>query len=337
MKTKKLTLISLSLLAGIGLFLSSCTKDNGSTEQVRIIDRPNISRTINYTVLVVAGETSSTSGGTYKSAVQTKGATGAKVTVSVNGSVLNKTTDASGQATFSNLTAGLAAVTVVLEGHTTVNYVVNLYHIDTLHYDNEKSRIVSTKVVVFPTTGTGMITISGLVKIQSNIEVTFATYATNDAPYTQSPELENAPSGTVITATIPNSEFSKYVTMIDGGTLTDVTYEGVTFTGTVDASGNYSISVPSTAMNLAIKLMPPQIATDLTYSIKLYNTTDGTDQINATTNNHILGTRTARYIFSAPTYNVTANTSINVIQDITYNNPVVTDPDFFSPDNAYMP
>lgn len=334
MKTKKITLFSLLLFAVVSLFLSSCSKDN--TEQVRIIDRPKISRTIDYSVIVVAGETAASYESFSKSAKETTGATGAIVQVSVGGKVLSRTTDASGQATFTKLTAGLAAVTVTLTGHTTVNYVVNLYHVDSVMYDNEKSRIASTKVVVFPTTGTGMITVTGLVSMQSNIAVTFQPWAAYNVPYTQSPELEYAPANTAIVAVVDNHEFSKYVTMRDGGVLTDVTYEGVTFTGVVDASGVYSISVPSTAMGLAIKILPQPVATNVTYSVTSRNPADGTIQTNATTNNYILTTRTARYVFRSSGGSISAYTGKNEVLDITYNNPIIIDSDYFG-STAYIP
>jgi hypothetical protein len=343
MKTKKLMNLCLSLLTLAGLFLISCGKDN-NVVTVQEVVRPNINRTINYTVLVVAGETAATNS-TIKSAVETKGATGAVVQVSVNGSVSSKTTDISGQATFTNLVAGIAAVTVELANHTTVDYIVDLYHVDTNMYDNETKRIASTKVVVFPTSGAGMITVSGLVQIQSNIEVTFAPWANGNVPYSQSPELEKAPAGTVISAVVTNSELSKYVTMLDGvgslkafipSILTDVTYEGVSFSGAVNDSGAYSINVPSTAMGLEITILPPQVATNLTYSIKQYNSIDGTFQTNSTTNNYILATKTVRYIFSASSSSVTAYTTKNVIQDIVYNNPMVNDSLYFG-QSTYLP
>ena len=329
MKTKKLMNLCLSLLTLAGLFLISCGKDN-NVVTVQEVVRPNINRTINYTVLVVAGETAATNS-TIKSAVETKGATGAVVQVSVNGSVSSKTTDISGQATFTNLAAGIVAVTVELANHTTVDYIVDLYHVDTNMYDNETKRIASTKVVVFPTTGTGMITVSGVVKIQSDIRVTYNSWSRSDSSYTQSPELENAPNGTVITAIVSNTEFSKYVTMLDGSSapLTDVTYEGITFSGTMDASGNYTISVPSTGMGLAINIYPPKVATDLLYSVKTYSAGNGTEVYDIN-NNHILANRTVRYIFTTTTpYSVTAYTGQNEIQDITYDNPKITDPDYF--------
>lgn len=304
----------------------SCSKSNDNSSNTGIV---NINRTIDYTVLVVAGETSSTESSKKKSTNEITGATGAVVEVSVQGRVLSKTTDASGQATFSNLTAGLAAVTVNMANHTTVDYVVNLYSLDSAKYDNSTRRISSTKVVVFPTSGTGMITVSGMVKIQSDIRVTFPSWARNNSPYTQSPDLELAPSGTVLTAIVPSTEFSKYVTMIDGGSLTDVTYEGVTFNGSVDATGNYGISVPSTGMGLSINILPPKIATNLTYSTITYSLVNGTVNVDSATHNYILEDKTVKYVFTASNFSITAYTGRNEITDITYNNPIVTDPAYF--------
>ncbi len=153
------------VFADIGRVISNLVRQRKRCSNSTRSTRPNINRTINYTVLVVAGETSATTSYLTKSAVEVTGAKGATVQVSVNGSVLSRTTDISGQATFTSLTAGLAAVTVELANHTTVDYLVDLYHVDSNMYDNETKRIASTKVIVFPTTGTGMITVSGKVGI----------------------------------------------------------------------------------------------------------------------------------------------------------------------------
>ncbi len=167
--------------------------------------------------------------------------------------------------------------------------------------------------------------------LQSDITVTFASWATNNYPYTQSPDLENAPAGTVINAIVSNTEFSKYVTMLEGSSasLTDVTYEGVTFADTVDASGNYSIKVPSTGMGLAIRIYPSDVATNLTYSVKQYNPSDSTFQTNSTNFNYILASKSVRYIFTSGSSSITAFTGNNIIEDLSYNDPKVTDPLYF--------
>ena len=325
MKTRKLFSLSFSLLVFASLFITSCTKDNTNT----ITNRANINRTIDYTVLVVAGETSLTNSHATKSAVEATGATGATVQVAVNGTVLSKTTDASGQAAFTNLTAGLAAVTVTLANHTTVNYVVNLYHMDTILYDNEQKRIASTKVVLFPTSGTGMITVSGVVKMKTDVQVKFPDWATdNIGAVFVNTGAQYAPNGTIITAEIASSELNNYVTSI-GTVQTGVTYEGATFTGTTDANGNYSISVPSTANGLSISIMYPAIAANVTYSIFTYNAQNGAKVIIATSRNYSLSSRSARYKFEPKTNTIFAYTSKNEIVDITYDQPTITDPDYY--------
>jgi hypothetical protein len=317
----------MTLLVAASYLLTTCSKNNDATE-VLVKDRPNINRTINYTVLVVAGETAATNS-TIKSAVETTGATGAVVQVAVNGTVLSKTTDISGQATFTNLVAGIAAVTVELANHTTVNYVVDLYHIDTIKYDNETKRMSSTKVVVFPTSGAGMITVSGLVNLRTDITVSINAWSVGNNSFTQNTAYSFAPSGTIIAAEIPSSELGKYVTMLDGGgSLTDVTYEGVSFTATVDAGGKYTLSVPSTAMGLGIDIQPEPIVADVTYSVFGY-ANDGTIPTDAN-GNYRLSTATARNVYRVDTpYTIKAYTGKNEIVDIKYNNPTVTDSLYF--------
>lgn len=327
MKTKNHILLSLTLLVLVNLFFISCTKDD--TQQVMVVDRAKINRTIDYSVLVVAGETAaSINSGSFKSAEVAAGATGATVQVSVGGKVLSKTTDLSGQATFTKLTAGLAAVTVTLANHTTCNYVVDLYHVDSMLYDNEKGRIASTKVILFPTSGTGMVTLTGVVNLQSDVTVNFPSWAVNSDPYIQSTAYELAPANTIITAIVDNGQFDQYVTMDGGRLLTDITYEGLTFTGTVDASGNYSISVPSTAEGLDINILATPIATNVSYSAYQYDA-NGDIMVNPTSGNAILTSKTVRNIFRAANFTITTFTGKSEIVDIFYSNPSISDVDYF--------
>jgi hypothetical protein len=327
MKTKSHILLSLTLLALFSASFLSCTRDDD--DGVVTLERPKINRTIDYTVLVVAGETaaSASSGSYYKSAQATTGATGATVQVSVGGKVLSKTTDISGQATFTKLVAGVAAVTVSLENHTTCNFTVDLYHIDTILYDNEKQRIASTKVILFPTTGNGMITVTGLVNLQSDVTVTYPAWAVDGAPRIQNDKYEVAPAGTVVSAVVENSQFGDYVSMDNNRLITNITYEGLNFSGSVDATGNYSITVPSTAMGLNLKLSAASVATNVSYSASQYDA-NGIEMVNPTSGNPILLTKTQRNVFSTPFYTVTAYTNQNQIVDLTYSNPTIIDPDY---------
>lgn len=309
---------SLLFFAAMSIAIISCSDDK---DQVVVNERPDIDRKIDYTILVVAGETSSS----LKSA---NGANLAKVTVSVNGSTVTKTTDVSGQATFNGLTAGTAAVTVTMDGHTTVNYLVDLHHTDTVNYDNEKSRIAASKVVLLPTSGTGMVTLTGQVRAQLNIAIVYNSWSTNNSSYTQSPELENVPAGTIITATIDQDDLENYVTMEMGGEIISATYENVSFTTTVDANGNYSFSLPSTAQGLNVNIYPNKFESLVTYSA-FTRDGNGAVQSNQITNNYILQDKTQRNIFSNGGFTVKMITGKNEIQDIIYSNPIITDVDYF--------
>jgi hypothetical protein len=334
---KKVSLLTLGLfLLTNSLFFVSCTK-NYTTES----SSPNINRTINYTVLVVAGEsTSSIPGSSLKAAQATEGATSAVVQVSIQGKVISATTDISGQATFQGLTAGLAAVTVSLPKHTTVDFLVDLFNTDTIDYDNEQLRIASTKVVLFPTTDTtGMITVTGLVNVHSNITVTFDSWSVNSSNYTQAgyttPGYATVPAGTVITATVDPSQFSNYVTQIKGGKVSNITYENVSFTATVNANGMYTLVVPSTAQGLTIDIYPNDFVTSLTYSTTSLDATGAL--VTDTKGNDVLSTVVLnRYIYSCSSSNVTAISGENIIKDIYYNNPIVTDPNYFG-NSMYQP
>lgn len=79
--------------------------------------------------------------------------------------VLKKvTTDASGQAVFSNLRTGQATVTVEAADHTTLHYITDLKDIDldTNHYNDV--RYASTLAILFPISGPDMATISGIIE-----------------------------------------------------------------------------------------------------------------------------------------------------------------------------
>jgi uncharacterized protein YcfL len=323
-KTVLLNLVFGTIVAAFALV--SCSKDD-NTADVAVIERPNINRTVDYTVLVVAGENTSTSSEYLKSASTAAAAEGATVSVSVGGKVRTVTTDVSGQATFTGLTAGIAAVTVALDEHTTCNYIVELYHLDSAAYDNEGKRIASTKVVLFSTNPANMITVSGVVNVQSNITVTFDNWSTYNSSYTESPEYEAAPAGTVVTATISQSELYYYVTMVEGGAVQNVTYEGAGFTATTDGSGAYSVSVPATADGLGIDIYANDLATQLTYSVFSY---DNNGLINVDgDNNNELTAKSVRYVFSEVSSSVTATSGKNEVVDLTYGDPTVSDPFYY--------
>ena len=315
-----------SLIIACAVFgLTSCQKDTTDSKTTTTTkDRANINRTVNYTVLVVAGEATLTS--SEKSA---KGATGASVTVSVAGAVVNKTTDASGQATFAGLTAGRAAVTVKLADHTTANFTVDLFHTDTIDYDNQSLREAATKVILLPTTGTGMVTVSGIVYLQSNIKVKFLPWSVGNSAYTQSPEFELAPVGTIVTATVSSSSLNNLVTNLKGGAVTNITLENCSFTGTVGPDGSYSVSIPTTSNGVSSTISASSLAVNVSYSANTVNS-DGTYSADID-GNYNLTDKTQRIIFPSTSSSVDGITNKNIIEDIYYSvSPItITDPYYY--------
>ena len=322
---KNLFYFSSLIIACLVFGLTSCQKDTTDTKTTTTIgDRAKINRTVNYTVLVVAGEATSTS--SEKSA---KGATGASVSVSVAGAVVTKTTDASGQATFPGLTAGRAAVSVKLADHTTANYTVDLFHTDTIDYDNQSLREAATKVILLPITGAGMVTISGKVFIQSDITTKRDSWSTSDIPIHYNTAFENA-SGTGIAATVSGSSLSMLVTNLMGGAVSDITLENCSFTSTVGTDGLYSISVPSTANGVSLSLTALSTVVDVLYSFYLTSSVDGSTLIDGALNTQFSNT-TQRVVFSAVSADITAVTGKNQIVDLTYSESAITitDPHYF--------
>ncbi len=313
---------ALALLAVV-----SCSKDDDNGQVVT-----SVNRTIDYTVLVVASENAGSNQNgslfskTTKSASALAGATGATVSISVNGAVVTKTTDESGQATFQSLTAGTAAVTVKLANHTTCNYLVDLTMvnsaIDTLDFDHRTSRIAATKVIVFPTSGVGMTKISGLVKAQLDVSSSYPAWATSEFQFKQSTDLELAPAGTVITCTLfPINGVSE----VSNGSVLSATYEGLSSTTTVGADGSYAIMAPSSIDGCQVKVR----ANDFVYNVKYSSyTRNAANAIVTIQSGTFLGfsqltDKTQRVVFSSVGDGVEILTSQDLIVDINYNTRVL--------------
>jgi len=224
---KKIRLIS-SLFALI-YFFTACTKE---VEPPTPASADRISgKTVRYTVLVVPGGNT-----TFKS---TNGIDSAIVSLVMNDSIYSVATDTNGLAAFNNLAAGVAAVTINYEHHTTVNLVVDLSAPSDTGYDSNNLRNASTMVALFPLSGEGTATISG--RLFADLDLTTVG-------------LENAPSGLRITTLLEASQLLDYVNHTGDGEILSVAYEQAVNNTVTDTNSDYSITVPATASGLKIVL-----------------------------------------------------------------------------------
>lgn len=143
----------------------------------------------------------------------TKGATGATVTINIDGETLSEITGTDGAAHFTGLQEGSYAVNVMMTGYTTVDFVTN---INSYGYYSVQVPILSTT--------TGLMTIQGTVTYEDNLLNT---------------SRENAANVTVIA----KPDLPNYFGSIPG--ISEIAYSGYTNSTTTITNGQYSIDVPA--------------------------------------------------------------------------------------------
>ena len=228
MAINKKTPFIISFFAFLYLF-TACTKE---VEPPKPASADNISgKTVRYTVLVVPGGNTS-----FKS---TNGIDSAIVSLVMNDSIYSVATDTNGLAAFNNLAAGVAAVTINYENHTTANLVVDLSAPSDTGYDSNNLRNASTMVALFPLYGEGTATISG--RLFADLDLTTGG-------------LESAPSGLKVTTLIESSQLVDYVNHTGDGEILSIAYEQAANSSLSDANSDYTIRVPATASGLKIVL-----------------------------------------------------------------------------------
>lgn len=232
----------------------------------------NIFGVIQYTIKVMDGGES----GILKSTNTT--IDGVSVTVTQHGQTVTALT-VDGVATFDDLRTGTVNVNVTAENYTELNYIAEIPTHNT-STTAPRDRNVANMVTIFPTTGSTLATISG--------QVTIDTDLTNTAP--------EVGANVFITATIDvdNNTFrDKYVdnnnhTDVSPGYFADIVqmaYSDLMFSATTDATGMYSISVPSTGDTdgLIYQIEVGEFATDQTlYMEQRYGEDLTVDQVRQT-------------------------------------------------------
>lgn len=204
----------------------SCKKANITEDETPENELIN-GRRIKYTVLVVSAAN------TIKN---TAGLDSAEVTLAMNGKIVTHKTE-NGLATFDNLAAGTATVTVSLHEHTTANYIVDLKQSDTL-YDSENARNASSMVMLFSLTDNGTATIAG--KVFANLDLSQTNYQEVTSPIS-------------VIASIETNQFADFINHDGDGEITHINYENSVFIDTVK-NGNYQLIVPASGRGLKIVL-----------------------------------------------------------------------------------
>lgn len=248
---KNLKRLGLFAVAGT-LVLSACNKKEFLDETTLTENQTEASsqlnavynRTVNYTVVVTNQRESN-----FRSA---EGVAGATVAISVDGTVQTATTDANGQAAFTGLRYGAAAVTVSAPNHTTANFVVDFTAGVDEDVDNHTQRTASTMVTLLPTAGLGEATLTG--QLASDRDFTNTGY-----------EVLPDDAGASLFARVNFNNFdangnSGSIGHNHGGSgrVTDFYYEGLRAATTQqlndNASRRYSMTLPATAYGLNIQV-----------------------------------------------------------------------------------
>lgn len=191
-----------------------------------------------YTVQVINGGKSYING-------RTSALANATVTVTQGITETQLTTDNTGMVTFPAMNDGIVSVTVEIDNYADVYMIVDLRDNGTdPRGTNASYRNASTQVMVFPTSGSDMFTISGVAYYNQD-ETNLRTNGQNDPfhPFTGSANFETVPVG---------SDFSIRCTPVSiplnhtrPGKILQVVYAGLERVAVTGTNGVYSISVPA--------------------------------------------------------------------------------------------
>lgn len=207
---------------------------------------------VSYTVNVInAGNSGFMKASSDDSKLKANGLTGVSVTTSQLGVISTKQTNDQGMVVFNDLRIGKVTVNVSLANYTSVSYVAELTPDVITNITSATVRSASTQVPIFPLTGSSTTTISGL--------ITYETDLTNGAP-----ELAaNVPVSASID--VNNTFMNTYVNTAGNngtGEIIKIAYGDAVVNGTTNASGIYSLRVPTTASGLPIRFDISDLAVD---------------------------------------------------------------------------
>jgi hypothetical protein len=229
---------------------------------------------IQYTVSVVdAGDAIFFDGNGNSRIKGTKAVAGAVVSVAQNGAIASVTTGADGLAFFDDMRIGNVAVNVAIPDFTDVNFVADLTPVglggssvgdSPDYYDLANiTRNAATQIPVFPTAGANTTTISG--------RVTFESDLTNNTP--------EIPATNVVAVIDPACDFITSFIAPEGGAANEdqagrvlrISYSSAAVSAAVDATtGDYSLTVPASAMGLDILIGTSDLVADQTLLEETY-------------------------------------------------------------------
>ena len=181
-----------------------------------------------------------------KSTSSVTAVSGASVILGQNGTLITKTSDATGMILFSNLQRGRATLHITLANYSEINAVLDFNKAGP--DSTAGGRQVGLVLPMVSLTGANTGTLRGIVTFEGDL--------TNK---TQEP----VPAGTKIIATVDpgSASLASIVTDI----IVSINYDNLTMEATTDANGNYSFTVPGTSMGLSYTLK----VSDFTYNQNL--------------------------------------------------------------------
>lgn len=191
-----------------------------------------------YTVQVIDGGKSYING-------RTSALANAVVTVTQGVTATQLTTGATGMVTFPAMNDGIVSVSVEIENYADVYMIVDLRDNGTdPRSTNATYRNASTQVMLFPTSGKDMFTISGVAYYDQNT-TNLRTNSQNDPfhPFTGAAIYETAPAGSNFSIRCTPSSIPLNHTR--PGKILQVIYAGLERIAVVGSNGVYSVSVPS--------------------------------------------------------------------------------------------
>ena len=212
---------------------------------------------IAYSVLVFPAENASFNAGRTQAALD-----GFAVTVSQNGMSTTTTTNASGVASFGDLRAGRAVVSVTKSGYTSAGVEVDLTPASSLNPGNDNSKITrsaGTRIPLFATSGASTARITGIIEgeidltnddreplsgvtVTAKIDVSGQTFTKR---YIRPKLLSSATSTTAGASTADSNAYS-------AGRIITITYDDAIQATTTGTTGQYTLEVPSSADGLPI-------------------------------------------------------------------------------------
>lgn len=191
-----------------------------------------------YTVQVINGGESYING-------RAKSLSNAVVTVSQGNIATQLTTGNTGMVTFPKMNDGIVSVTVEIDNYADVYMIVDLRD-DGKDPRNTSAtyRNASTQVMVYPTSGKDMFTISGVAYYNQN-ETNLRTNGQNDPfhPLTGAAIYETAPAGSSFSIRCTPSSIPLNHTR--PGKILQVVYAGLERVALIGNNGVYSVSVPA--------------------------------------------------------------------------------------------